>query len=63
MFSQDKSEIQFLQNQVMHKSASVIFRLVKWAIIDRKGISKGARLLAAHALSLHSSCSVEQEAK
>ena len=36
----------------MNKSASMIFMLFRLTIIDRKGISRGARLSAAHAFCL-----------
>ena len=45
-------KLKFYKKQLMNKSASVIFMLVRLAIIDRKGISRGARLLAAHEFCL-----------
>ena len=48
-FSQGKSKIPCLQKASNKQSASVIMGLVRLAIIDRKGISSGARLSAAHA--------------
>ena len=51
-FFEVKTKFHFYTKQVINKSASVIFEFVKLIIlsyiIDRKGISKGARLSAAH---------------
>ena len=46
-FSQGKSKIPFLQKASNKQSASVILGLIRLIIIDRKGISRGVRLLAA----------------
>ena len=48
VLSQGKQEILFLQKASSEQSASVILRLIRLTIIDRKGISRGARLSAAH---------------
>ena len=50
VYSQGKSKILFLQKASNKQSASVILGLIRLTIIDRKGISRGARLSAAHAL-------------
>ena len=53
--SQGKNKIPFYKKQVINKSARVIFglvRLVIYSTVGRKAISKGGKLLAAHAGSL-----------
>ena len=49
VFSQGKSKIPFLQKTTNKQSASVILGLIRLITLDRKGISRGARLSAAHA--------------
>ena len=57
VFLKIKINFHFCKKQVVNKSASVIIDLVRLitvysAIIDRKSISRGARLSAAHVLCL-----------
>ena len=53
-FLQGKSEIPIFtkSKQLISKSASVIFGLVRFILLERKSISIGARLSAAHTLCL-----------
>ena len=52
VFLKVKTKFHFCKRQVINKSASVILGLIKLIILDRKGISRGARLSAAHAFRL-----------
>ena len=63
VFLKVKIKYHFYKKQAINKSASVIFGLVRLIILDRKGISRGARLSAAHVLCLEGGYSVVQNAK
>ena len=52
VFLKVKVKFHFSKRQVINKSASVILGLIKTTIIDRKGISRSAKLSAAHAFHL-----------
>ena len=54
IFLKVKIKVHFYKKQLIKKSASVIFGLVRLIILsyNRKGISKGTRLSTAHTLHL-----------